>query len=357
MRGSTVVNRRSSRFTFRLSGEGGPIAIVVTLAMVATLVFVLASSSLPSARANGDDDDVDAEQVTVRKVIVPADDLGRFDLFVNGQPIFESAADGNSGTVNGLDFDEKVTVRESLGNESPAGLTLGDYESSILCTQGSTTLFDGPGTSATFGVSDEKPIAPVDCTITNTRIVEPEELEEPLPADKDGDGLSDALEARLGTDPCNPDTDGDGRSDSDELFIDQTNPRDPLNLEPPVAPGCPAPGQFAPMPTQDRQLALFGGGPIRQFQGLLDDLGYESASFSLQNGVFVTLPADPTSPGMFTFFTAFDDFDGTGLGRDSDFDPFLDREVPCTPTLLDTALIFTDGFESGNTSAWSSLGP
>jgi len=38
--------------------------------------------------------------------------------------------------------------------------------------------------------------------------------------DSDGDGLSDAVEATLGTDPNNPDTDGDGRSDGEEAGAD-----------------------------------------------------------------------------------------------------------------------------------------
>ena len=35
--------------------------------------------------------------------------------------------------------------------------------------------------------------------------------------DEDGDGLSSADEATIGTDPCDPDTDGDGTSDGDEV--------------------------------------------------------------------------------------------------------------------------------------------
>lgn len=42
--------------------------------------------------------------------------------------------------------------------------------------------------------------------------------------DSDGDGLSNAEEKTLGTDPNNPDTDGDGLSDGDEVRIWHTDP-------------------------------------------------------------------------------------------------------------------------------------
>ena len=44
--------------------------------------------------------------------------------------------------------------------------------------------------------------------------------------DRDGDGLNDADENRLGTNPDNRDTDGDGDIDGDELGPDVNNPRD-----------------------------------------------------------------------------------------------------------------------------------
>jgi len=43
--------------------------------------------------------------------------------------------------------------------------------------------------------------------------------------DSDGDGLSDELELKLGTDPFNPDTDGDGIIDGEENYSEQKNDR------------------------------------------------------------------------------------------------------------------------------------
>ena len=48
----------------------------------------------------------------------------------------------------------------------------------------------------------------------------------PRMADRDGDGLSDRAEQKLGTDPDNPDTDGDGLSDGEEVALG-TDPNDP----------------------------------------------------------------------------------------------------------------------------------
>jgi outer membrane protein OmpA-like peptidoglycan-associated protein len=45
--------------------------------------------------------------------------------------------------------------------------------------------------------------------------------------DSDGDGLTDAEERQLGTDPFNPDTDGDGLSDWEEVRIYGTDPLNP----------------------------------------------------------------------------------------------------------------------------------
>ncbi len=47
------------------------------------------------------------------------------------------------------------------------------------------------------------------------------------PVDSDGDGLSDEMERRLGTDPFNPDTDGDGLTDGQEVLTYKTDPLNP----------------------------------------------------------------------------------------------------------------------------------
>ena len=52
-------------------------------------------------------------------------------------------------------------------------------------------------------------------------------LDSPDQADADADGLSDTMEAELGTDPLNPDTDGDGWTDGDEVNVYGTDPLNP----------------------------------------------------------------------------------------------------------------------------------
>jgi hypothetical protein len=47
------------------------------------------------------------------------------------------------------------------------------------------------------------------------------------PGDGDGDGLEDAIEVELGTDPVDLDTDDDGLTDGDEYYVYQTGTRNP----------------------------------------------------------------------------------------------------------------------------------
>lgn len=63
-------------------------------------------------------------------------------------------------------------------------------------------------------------------TPTNAAPPLPANLPEPGPPDQDHDGLTDAEEAELGTDPERPDTDADLLYDYEEVRVYQTDPRD-----------------------------------------------------------------------------------------------------------------------------------
>lgn len=77
----------------------------------------------------------------------------------------------------------------------------------------------------------EEPAAAVEETTPVEEAVSAEEIApEPAPAtpgDSDGDGLEDAIEYELGTDPFDTDTDDDGLTDGDEYYVFQTGTRNP----------------------------------------------------------------------------------------------------------------------------------
>jgi hypothetical protein len=56
---------------------------------------------------------------------------------------------------------------------------------------------------------------------------QPEQAAPQLIIDSDNDGLTDAEEKALGTDPNNPDTDGDGLFDGEEVKVYKTDPLNP----------------------------------------------------------------------------------------------------------------------------------
>ncbi|MDD5251690.1 MAG: hypothetical protein PHT12_03580 [Patescibacteria group bacterium] len=67
----------------------------------------------------------------------------------------------------------------------------------------------------------EQPTTPTEPAVT------PPAVEPPPAVDTDGDGLTDAEEQQLGTDPTKTDTDGDGLTDREEVQIYHTNPLNP----------------------------------------------------------------------------------------------------------------------------------
>ena len=77
-----------------------------------------------------------------------------------------------------------------------------------------TSITAAPPTTTLLPVTDETLASPFDSP------------DAPDPVDTDGDGLSDAVEADVGTDPLNADTDGDGWTDGDEVQVYGTDPLD-----------------------------------------------------------------------------------------------------------------------------------
>ncbi len=127
--------------------------------------------------------------------------------------------------------------------------------------------------------------------------------------DSDGDGLTDAEELALGTDPLNPDTDGDGFSDGVEVHFAKLGANlDPLRFDP----GCPPALRKADSDCDglldcDEQLIGSNGTLIDSDKDGLPDkvewlLGTQPASYDvdldpdqdgLKNGVEVRLHTNP----------------------------------------------------------------
>ena len=109
--------------------------------------------------------------IEVRKVTVPSNDPGRFNLFINNAKV----ASGGHGTTSGhlrIGAGEG-TVRET----AEPGTTLGDYTSKVECTKGTETVSaQGTKLDATIAKDDN-----VVCTFTNTRKGTPPEPPQPLP--------------------------------------------------------------------------------------------------------------------------------------------------------------------------------
>ena len=100
---------------------------------------------------------------------------------------------------------------------TPAGATASSTSSGTTAT-GSTTTPSGT-TSSTETTGSTEPTDTADTGSSSGTTSTSAET------DRDGDGLSDSEEAKLGTDPDNPDTDGGGLTDGAELHYG----RDPLN--------------------------------------------------------------------------------------------------------------------------------
>ena len=99
--------------------------------------------------------------MTVTKQLEPSADDGRFDLKVDQTVVKANAADGESGTRNGL-APGSYTVSEVVGSASPAGRALSDYVTGIECS--GETAAQASSKTVTLSAGED-----ATCTITNTR--------------------------------------------------------------------------------------------------------------------------------------------------------------------------------------------
>lgn len=214
-----------------------------------------------------------------------------------------------------LDAFEVGAVRDGCGCEE-----VGDLYTDTLTWSGFTS--PGPGVY-TFSTSIGLFVDGLIATETFDLVIG----EPPPEDDADGDGLTDDLEALFGTDPFDPDSDGDGRNDGDELYIDNTDPRDAFNGLHPL--GCPEPGVFAPALHGGPQLTQFGGGSAEELAALLNVAGIARATVGLPDGGLAMVNAE-----------------GGAFHADSFFDVFVEIEVgpgnpaglevpPCTLLLVE----------------------
>jgi uncharacterized repeat protein (TIGR01451 family) len=98
-------------------------------------------------------------QVKVSKRLIPATDGGKFNLQINGTT---RATDVGDGGTTGL-VDVAVGSSPTVGETAGTGTSLGDYTSSISCSNGTSSSGSGPVSVGTLNAGDQ-----VTCTITNT---------------------------------------------------------------------------------------------------------------------------------------------------------------------------------------------
>ncbi len=133
------------------------------------------------------------------------------------------------------DYLERIPVDPLTGQPYEYSGSQSDFKLSFSMEQGVLTLAPGPHVVTPLGfdpvVSQPVPPATPPAPPTPAPVVSPGAPANPLPPvspagaiDSDNDGLSDADEKALGTDPYKPDTDGDGLADGDEVHVFGTDP-------------------------------------------------------------------------------------------------------------------------------------
>ena len=149
-------------------------------------------------------------------VTVSGDSLGNTTTDNSGAYSFTEVAYGTSYSITPTltDYD--------LSPPSSSGTITGDI------THNFTAVYNPTTTTTTSSVATTTTV-PNTTTLTNSTTTTIASTT--IPADADGDGLTDSEEAALGTDPADADSDDDGVSDREEASTG-TNPKDPGSKNP-----------------------------------------------------------------------------------------------------------------------------
>jgi hypothetical protein len=149
------------------------------------------------------------------------------------QTATDDADDDEDGLTNAAELE--AGTDPSLADTDEDGLTDGEETaetgtSPLSADTDSDGVLDGDEVAQGTDPLDGLAAVPAE----ETPAVEEPPAAEPTPAgavaapgDSDGDGLEDAIEIELGTDPADPDTDDDDLTDGDEYYVHQTGTRNP----------------------------------------------------------------------------------------------------------------------------------
>ncbi|MGC4107722.1 MAG: hypothetical protein QM753_15480 [Thermomicrobiales bacterium] len=159
---------------------------------------------------------------------IPAGSLPTLVYAVSGSITVKAGSNSTTLDAGQADtFKGDLTITGETGGATYIAAHIGAKLPSVATPVSTATPVPATPTATTAPTETPAPTSTPQPTATTAP--SPTATEDPATAiDTDGDGLSDAEEARLGTDPTNPDTDADGINDGNEVNVFKT---DPLNLD------------------------------------------------------------------------------------------------------------------------------
>lgn len=171
--------------------------------------------------------DAEAAQAATPAATVAAPAAGSPDGDGDG---IEDGAEAEIGTDPALaDTDEDGLTDGQEADEFGSDPLMADTDADGVLDGDEVAQGTSPIEAGASAPPDEESTQPEEAIAPAEEASAPEEsvAEPTTPGDSEGDGLEDAIEAELGTDPFDVDTDDDGLSDGDEYYVYATGTRNP----------------------------------------------------------------------------------------------------------------------------------